>query len=171
MTARDRFAKRVSARLWRRRRFEGAFFQTSPIGKTKFVVLFPSTDVLPLPAWRAQRGRPARFGQFTCMRCHALRGINRLFERDAARARGARARFPQDVRRAPTACVFEARFSRIGHHVHLDELSGFRVSPVGCQFLTMNGLTPKPSAVTYLRLATGRGRRYTDTVGVGLLSP
>ena len=41
----------------------------------------------------------------------------------------------------------------------------------GWPFFAMNGPTPKSSATTYLRLATGRGRRYTETVGERLVNP
>ena len=37
--------------------------------------------------------------------------------------------------------------------------------------LPTNGNTPKPWWVKYLVLATGRGRRYTEIVGVGLVRP
>src|SRR5262245_43598705 len=48
-------------------------------------------------------------------------------------------------------------------------VAGSRIA--GCESFKLNGPTPKPAAVTYLRFATGRGRRYTETVGVALDRP
>ena len=48
-------------------------------------------------------------------------------------------------------------------------VSGSRTA--GKPLLAMNGPTPKLLCVKYLVFATGRGRRYTDTVGCGDCKP
>ena len=75
------------------------------------------------------------------------------------------------MRAASAACAFSVvtRASAIMFMLVGEPVSGSRTA--GKPLFAMKGPTPKFECVRYLVFATGRGRRYTDTVGRGDARP
>ena len=152
----------------------GSAVHLPSIGKTQRLVLLPSTPASPLSSARG----PKALGPLSSMRLPACLSFccamytwlsNATMPSNCCRVSGAsRCRC---TAAASAACARSegARASAIRFMLVGLPVSGSRA--VGKPFLPMNEDTPKFWCVGYLRLAAGRGLRYTDTMGCAELKP